>query len=468
MKNIGMDVLFEAIESNDLTTFATLIETYPELIDGLHWQNNITPLGVCVEENKSDFVRVLLRAGADPNKAWEDSIPLIEAAAFVDRIDVLYDLLDAPNINVNVFDNNGYSALFVACGRSNVPGLDALLRHPDIEINLKEPNTGTTAIYKSIHDYDVFEMMYSKGANINVIDKFGVKPLDNLFYYYTQNEQQKMSAIAILERIARDSREYIYFSSAAFCNMLRSEHIEPSVFDKIFEYCDEVEFTEPEVTSLKPNGYTPLQLAVYLGLIDQTNKLIEKTETRDINYLTPFIFNFNNPASSMFMFMYLLANKNLDVSKYTALSLALQNRCYDCAHYMLTYNIGLNVAGRDNKSEMAYLALFSSNLYLVTLGVDKNMFRFQDVMPSGDISPIELYLNQPPQIFNLEFLDNVIDYVSSHQGYFHLRNIPEWFTRTDAYATYKKYNTLRHRSLSYITDHESKEVKAFKRFRNVE
>lgn len=124
-------------------------------------QNGRTKLMIAVSEGDEAVVKRLLKHEEIRVNEKDDIGRTALATAcdygFVNMVEIL---LSHAGINVNVTDAGGYSPLLRACMRektNTVNVIEALLKHPDIEVNHKAKD-GTTALKMISRPYDGFFM----------------------------------------------------------------------------------------------------------------------------------------------------------------------------------------------------------------------------------------------------------------------------------------------------------------------
>ncbi|CAN0464154.1 unnamed protein product, partial [Scytosiphon promiscuus] len=88
---------------------------------------DFSPLGIAVDKNDEEMVKVLLEAGAEPGKGPADFLPL-HVAASLGTCDIINSLLLA-GAKVESVDNDGRSALHLACAYNQCDAVDLLLRN---------------------------------------------------------------------------------------------------------------------------------------------------------------------------------------------------------------------------------------------------------------------------------------------------------------------------------------------------
>ena len=130
-----------------------------------------TPLTYAVNENHTQCVNVLIKAGADVNHFS----PILLAAAR-DSAKLVETLIEA-GADVNRFGKNGYTASMYAAGMGNTKMLGALLK-AGADVNMKD-NRGDDALYLAAYTTNdkCLELLLEAGADVNAKTAKGFFPL---------------------------------------------------------------------------------------------------------------------------------------------------------------------------------------------------------------------------------------------------------------------------------------------------
>lgn len=141
----------------------------------------ITPLYVAVFFNDPKVVKILIDNGADVNKGETTSIgdsPLHRAAKD-GRVDIVQLLLGNSGIDVNKFNGEGHTPLMDALNNQHFISAKLLLAAPGIQVDIKEPTEGTTALFLAVKhgNVELVEALLSAGADPKVKARSNVTPL---------------------------------------------------------------------------------------------------------------------------------------------------------------------------------------------------------------------------------------------------------------------------------------------------
>jgi len=127
-----------------------------------------------VMKDRSGTFQALVNAGADVNAKFKDSTPLSLAIILGDSASVKA-LVNAPGINVNMQDDNGYTALHDAVIAGNSGAVEALVNARGINVNMQDDN-GHTALHGAAitgNSRAVQALVNTPGVNVNIKDKNG-------------------------------------------------------------------------------------------------------------------------------------------------------------------------------------------------------------------------------------------------------------------------------------------------------
>lgn len=93
-----------------------------------------TPLAMASLVGYFECVKILLDAGADPNRVGRDGMGPLHLAVKTNNVAITRLLLETPHVDCNLFDAQGYTPLMVAVASGHVQALDMLLNWHQIDI----------------------------------------------------------------------------------------------------------------------------------------------------------------------------------------------------------------------------------------------------------------------------------------------------------------------------------------------
>lgn len=146
-----------------------------------------------IERGNFSKVRELISNNVDINLFKNGLTPLMNAVINGDKY-IVSELLQVPNINVNALSTttnpstNGRSAIVFSMmikTTSHREIMDLLLRHPTININLRN-NDGTTILMFAclFNDLESVQKLIASNADVNLVDNNNKKAVD-----YTGNQE---------------------------------------------------------------------------------------------------------------------------------------------------------------------------------------------------------------------------------------------------------------------------------------
>eukprot|EP01032_Pedospumella_encystans_P012000 gene12000-13914_t len=124
---------------------------------------------IACQEGEVEIVRVFLRLEHfNVNAVKEGRVTGLMLATNNKHVAVIEALLTHPEIDVNAQDNDGATALMFA---KDVAVVEALLRHPEIDVNIQDKN-GYSALIGACDDVDSHEiiplLLSQQGINVNL------------------------------------------------------------------------------------------------------------------------------------------------------------------------------------------------------------------------------------------------------------------------------------------------------------
>ena len=200
MDDEGMDDEFNKINGEGerpLHVAITMgnLEICQLLIDGgadVNMENNSnqSPLMIALEadEVNIDLIKLLIDTGADINfKDSEGDSPLIVASEQHQDLELMRVFLNTPNINVNIVDRRGRTALHEAVILSNIDMCKLLIEY-GADVNIQD-NDGDTPLLKAFKvnefNLEIVRLLVDRGAYININDNNN----RNVFFYADDNEE---------------------------------------------------------------------------------------------------------------------------------------------------------------------------------------------------------------------------------------------------------------------------------------
>ena len=119
-----------------------------------------------IQGPKADYIRILIKAGADVNAKDNDGrTPLLHAVRWSDESTEIVTLLIEAGADVNAKDNDGWTPLFVAAANPNTPEMITLFIEMGADVNAKN-NNGETPLMNahSSGNLEIIKLLKAAGA----------------------------------------------------------------------------------------------------------------------------------------------------------------------------------------------------------------------------------------------------------------------------------------------------------------
>ena len=131
---------------------------------------------------KTNDVRALIRKGADVNSLDTWDLTALHHACRKGHPDIVRLLLEAgadPNRRRDE-DPQGETPLDIVCTSNFVPGISSLLLSHGADVNVKDPLREETLLHNACREglTEVVRFLLAHGADVHCQDKFGNTPLD--------------------------------------------------------------------------------------------------------------------------------------------------------------------------------------------------------------------------------------------------------------------------------------------------
>jgi ankyrin repeat protein len=150
---------------------STALTTSLEADEARGWSN----LLAAAERGDVEAVRSELAAGADANEPDGGGWSALHLAALNARSAAVEALIEHPEVNVNSRNKWKSTPLSLASAKGHYACILALVKHPEIEINARADYYGRTALIEAAKNghLDVVELLVETGADVNLTDKTG-------------------------------------------------------------------------------------------------------------------------------------------------------------------------------------------------------------------------------------------------------------------------------------------------------
>jgi ankyrin repeat protein len=127
------------------------------------------------EKGDIETLRAELAAGADINQTDEGGWSALHLAAHNARGPVLEALISHPQIDVNSRNKWKSTPLSLAAAKGHHAAITALFKHPDIDIDVRADYYGRTALIEAARTghLGIVKLLVEHGADVNAADKTG-------------------------------------------------------------------------------------------------------------------------------------------------------------------------------------------------------------------------------------------------------------------------------------------------------
>ncbi|KAL9608169.1 MAG: hypothetical protein Q9167_006989 [Letrouitia subvulpina] len=157
----GETPLFRAVQRGE-SSMVKLLSSYGANAD-VSFQGE-TALYRAVARGDSSVVKLLVKGVKNANAMSKGETPLFKACSRGDS-SIVKLLMEHPDIDVNVTNPDGYTPLYKACSRGDSSIVKLLLEHPNVDVNAADPD-GNTPLYKAISkgDSSIVKKLVMHGA----------------------------------------------------------------------------------------------------------------------------------------------------------------------------------------------------------------------------------------------------------------------------------------------------------------
>ena len=264
--------------------------------------DGVTPLCIAIQNRRSAIVRMLLQADADPNvqRKSDGTTPLYVAAenGFTEMVSILLEAKANPNLQVDY----GATALFVAAQNGHTSTVRALLR-AKANSNIHKDN-GVTPLFMAAryNHFEVAKLLLQANANPNIPKDNGTTPL------YMAAQDGRSDIVQILVQANADT------------NLPKNDGTTPIYMASQFGHTETVKIllrANGDPNLQRNDGVSPLYIAVYLGYTDLVGILLHANANPDLQAnsgITPLLVAAQNALCSDIVYILLIAKANPNLS----------------------------------------------------------------------------------------------------------------------------------------------------------
>ena len=182
-----------------------------------------TPLYLACANKNNKVAKLLCQqpkfnVNGEPGKWWQrDNIPIF--VAYMYNVELLYFLLKHPKIDVNIKDKHGMTLLMWTCFGTltrHPEVVETLYRHPNIDINFKDFAGNTALHYACKHGKFEYVKLLLKhqSINFNILNNSGKTPLD------LAKERQHLNIVDCFPLVESNKTENSFQYKTANCFIL--------------------------------------------------------------------------------------------------------------------------------------------------------------------------------------------------------------------------------------------------------
>ena len=221
-----------------------------------------TPLYVAVDRGREQSARLLINAGADINISDNNQWTALHWAAYYGYIKIVDALIHVPNVNLNSRNEQGYTPLHVAV-MSGMKESVRLLIEVGADINITNNNQWTALHRAAYYGYNniVDMLIHTPHVNVNLRNEYGQTPL-----YVAVDRGREQSARLLIDAGA-DIKISNHKQRTALHLAASNGH--SSIVGEL------IKVPHLNLNVRNENGQTPLHVAVINGMVASARLLID-------------------------------------------------------------------------------------------------------------------------------------------------------------------------------------------------
>ncbi|CAC5406432.1 unnamed protein product [Mytilus coruscus] len=345
--NDGCSSLYWASQNGYIDVVKELLQHSAEV--NQRDNNDVSPLFIASQKGHVDVVKVLLQHTQDVNKCSYDGVSPLSRASHFNQMEVVKVLLQCDEIDINLTDNKGRSALYWASRKGHVDVVKKLLQH-SADVNQYDYH-GNSALYiaSQMGHVDVVRELLQHSPDVNKYSIDGVSPLSRASY---------LNRTEVVEVLLQCDAVDINLCDNNACSSLywasQGGHID--IVKELLQHA-------ADVNQCDNNGVSPLYTASEEGHVGVVNELLQhsaKTNHCDNDGTSPlFIASQEGHVEVVTSLLQHSAEVNLSDNDGTSpLCIASQNGHVDVVKELLQYSPDVNKCSNDDVSPLSTASYF--------------------------------------------------------------------------------------------------------------
>ncbi|XP_071179539.1 uncharacterized protein [Mytilus edulis] len=222
--------------------------------------NDTSPLWIASQNGHVHVVKCLLKYSADVNVCINNSITPLLIACYYNRREVVHELLKCNDVDIDVCDSDGSSAIYIASQQGHVDVIKELLQHA-AKVN-KCKNNGASPLYiaSEIGHVNVVKELLQHSATVTLCDNDGVSPL----YIASQNGNVDV----VIELLKHSAELNLCDNNGVSPLSIACQEGHVNVVQKLLKHSADVNLCDND-------GISPLTIASQNGHVEVVKELLQ-------------------------------------------------------------------------------------------------------------------------------------------------------------------------------------------------
>ena len=319
-------------------------------------KENCTTLWIACAKSNTDAINVLLKAGSDTNIALDDSgvTCLMQAVDTDCSKEVLQALIDH-RADVNAIDKENYTALWIACAKSNTDAINVPLK-AGADTNIALDDSGDTCLMCAVENdcsKEVLQAIIDHGGDVNATD------------------QQNCTALLIACDKSNTDAINVLLNAGADTNIALDDSGDTCLMQAVYKDCSKEVMQDiidhgADVNATDKTHDTALRIACVKGNTNAVNVLLKAGADTYIvkDGCTCLISAVNNDCSKEVLQAIIDHGADVnatDQQNCTALFIACDKSNTDAINVLLNAGADTNIALDDNSTTCLMHAVFKNS-----------------------------------------------------------------------------------------------------------